>query len=408
MNVFVIPSWYPSNDYPSTGIFFKEQTQLLARNHPKINFGLSVWGSHEENLLLHFRDGLKVLQKLSLNKPQKCANQLAHNCIEYYNPAYTWTRKILHGNIGGIIKANWHNFHGYQNQFGRVDLIQAHVSYPAGYVAMKMAKKAQHPYIITEHMSPFPFETFIKNNKQISPLVREPLELANRVITVSSFLKEKIQQSINPSIEVVPNFIDENLFTPNTKQVSEMTFLSIGRIEPQKNHNGLLQALKILSNNSIRFKALMVGGGHLMDELKNQSTQLQIEGRIKWYGELNRTDVANLIRASNAVILNSNHENNPVALIEALACGKPIIATSCGGPEDIVNDNNGLLVNVNDSIDLAEKMIQLMKTYDEYNQRVIRSDFEERFSSKVITPKIVKIYQQVIHEYSNQVSGRNE
>ena len=41
-------------------------------------------------------------------------------------------------------------------------------------------------------------------------------------------------------------------------------------------------------------------------------------------------------------------------------------------------------------------------------QRVIRSDFEERFSSKAITPKIVKIYQQVIHEHSNQVSGRNE
>ena len=76
--------------------------------------------------------------------------------------------------------------------------------------------------------------------------------------------------------------------------------------------------------------------------------------------------------------------------------------------EDIVNEINGLLAKVDNPQDLAEKMIQMVDNYDKYDPKAIRSDFEERFSSKVITPKIVEIYQQVIHEYSNQVSGRNE
>ena len=107
MNVFNIPSWYPSKDHPYAGIFTLEQVQLLAQAKPNSKFALSLWGQKEESKLLWAKDHIKNISKLLkkdvLPKPQK---QLENNLQEYYTPAYTWTEKILWGNIYSIIKAN--------------------------------------------------------------------------------------------------------------------------------------------------------------------------------------------------------------------------------------------------------------------------------------------------------------
>ena len=125
---------------------------------------------------------------------------------------------------------------------------------------------------------------------------------------------------------------------------------------------------------------------------------------MEFIDEGSQRRVRNLISESHFVISSSQHENNPVVLIEAIACGKPIIATSCGGPEDIVNETNGLLAKINDPEDLSQKMLQMINNYD---PQQIRADFEKRFSSMVITPRIIALYKEVIAEHQLKFSCKN-
>jgi len=98
---------------------------------------------------------------------------------------------------------------------------------------------------------------------------------------------------------------------------------------------------------------------------------------------------------SDCFVLASQSESFGTVYIEAIACGKPIIATRCGGPESIVNDGNGILVPVDDYEKLAEAIIKMITESDKYDPVAIRKDFLDRFSKKVVVEKYVKIYKEL-------------
>ena len=74
----------------------------------------------------------------------------------------------------------------------------------------------------------------------------------------------------------------------------------------------------------------------------------------------------------------------------------PVISTSCGGPEEFINDNNGLLVPVNNLGALTDAMSYMIRNYEKYNHDIIKNECIEKFSSNVIADKIIKIYSKII------------
>ena len=161
MNLFIIPSWFPSERYPSTGIFFKEQAQIIARKYPEWGIGLSTWGSHEPSLWIRLIKPLDTLIKLTSRFPIRAHEKLLEaNCVLFFTPAHTWSRRFLKGNIDRIIKANEENLRKHIIHFGKPDLIQADISFPAGYIAASLSEKYEIPFIIKEQMSPFPLPSF--------------------------------------------------------------------------------------------------------------------------------------------------------------------------------------------------------------------------------------------------------
>jgi glycosyltransferase involved in cell wall biosynthesis len=106
----------------------------------------------------------------------------------------------------------------------KIDIIHAHVSYPAGYIAYLLSKEFDIPYVITEHMSPFPFPEYIKDKKVINEL-NISLYNASKIIAVSEDLKKDIEQYGFKNIEVIPNFIDETRYRVEDKiQNTKFTF----------------------------------------------------------------------------------------------------------------------------------------------------------------------------------------
>ena len=395
MNIFIIPSWSPSEESPFAGIFFKEQVEALAFFYPESNFALSTWGSHDDDLLLWAKDHLFNLQKIfKYFLKSSSIKRSKPNLIVYHSPSLTWNRKFLKGNLSNIIRVNEKHFLQFKSEVSKVDLIHAHVAFPAGYIAMKIAEKYGIPFIITEHMGPFPLPSFMVKGR-ILPQLTEPLQKAKTVICVSPFAANDFRKKTGIQPLIIPNLVNEYLFTPpqRTTIPTQFIFFTLSGMDQQKGIPDLLKGISLMKDSGSQFR---IGGeGNEKKKYQELARKLNISHRISWPGELSRTEAAKEFQSCHAFVLPSIHESMGVVYAEAIACGKPIIATRCGGPEFIVTENNGILVDVNAPQQLADAMDKMIKDYNSYKPEIIRQDFMERFSSNAVTKKIQKVYNAV-------------
>ncbi len=372
MNIFFIPSWYPSEDAPLAGIFSKEQAVAFSRHYRDARLGISLWGQKSESNLLWAKDPVRNLRKLLLYKQQQAyEKQLYPNYWEFYTPALTWTDKLLNGNIRNIIAANEKNIERFSAIAGKISLIHAHVAFPAGFVAMELARKHQLPYLITEQMSPFPFSCYMSGG-QIMEKVLLPLQHANQVIAISPHAAADIKSKTGVSPILIPNPVDEGLFSPITPPPATVpfTFFTLGRMVPQKGIPDLLKAVSLIKHQAVKFR--IGGDGENKQQYQQLAEGLGVAHKIQWLGSLNRREAASEFQQCNAFVLSSIHESMGVVYAEALACGRPIIATRCGGPDFIVNSSNGLLTEVGNPHQLAEAMDSMISSYASYQPQLIR------------------------------------
>jgi len=404
MHTFIIPSLYPNENCKIEGIFTKEQVTAFAKMRPNWRISISLWGQGENYLVL--RKPIKALTKLrdDRKREQKNARRLEPNCFEFLHYCTEWAPKFFNGNMRAVILANERNFLSAQEMFGGVDIIHAHFSYPGGWIAKELSKKNKIPYIITEHVSPFPFEKYLKN-KSLSNKVKAPLQKASAVIAVGPHLAKQIIGCGLPEPVIIPNVIDESFFLPGAcekKANGSYTFFTLGRFSPDKGFQDLLEGINILmkrlplsERESLVFK-IGGGGGEEEAKLKNFAEENGISKYIDWLGCLSREEARDYFQECDCFVLTSMHESFGVVYVEAMACGKPVIATKCGGPESFINRENGILVEVGKPDQIANALEAMMRGTSSFNSQVIRESFLNRFSREVVVQKIEALYQEII------------
>ncbi|MBV6645365.1 MAG: glycosyltransferase [Cyclobacteriaceae bacterium] len=391
MNIFVIPSWYPSRNNPIYGIFVQEQCYWLAQYNPDINIGISKWGQGDDDFLLWANQPLtSALKRVKYFRPYD--SQLLVNCTEYFHPAFTWTRKIFNGNIKGIIKANEKNFLKFRKQYGVPDVLHAQSSYPAVIIARWLSEKYQVPYVVTMRMSPFPFKEFLNKDGSMRSIIFDPLKKSNALIVDSTFIRVRAMDFGLPKPEVIHNPVDLDFFSVVGKSTQEeKSIFAVGRLVEQKGFDVLLEALPKLRGTKLKVK---IGGeGEMSNLLKEKTEKLDLHGVVEWLGPLDRMQVRDEMQACDLFVLPSRHETFGIVLIEAMACGKPVVATDCGGPADIINSTNGILCKPNDVQGLSEAIDMALKK--DWDTDTIRNDVNSRFSISVFSEKIRGIYADV-------------
>jgi len=183
-------------------------------------------------------------------------------------------------------------------------------------------------------------------------------------------------------MKVIYNPIELHHKTDETPSIID-TFdvINIGRTTPEKNQQLLLKSFELLDST---FKLTILGGGPLLQQLKDYASQAQIETHINFEG--NVTDVYPYLNKSHCFVLSSSTEGFPNVLLEAMSIGLPVISTNCmSGPLEILNNNTeviisngefyktkyGILVNVNDH-DAIAKALNYLKTdkqaYENYSK----------------------------------------
>ena len=133
-----------------------------------------------------------------------------------------------------------------------------------------------------------------------------------------------------------------------------------------------------------------------MENLRRLAANLAIAQAVTFHGALDNAAVLALMRRSDAFALASRSETFGVVFIEALSQGLPVAATRCGGPEGIVNENNGLLAPPDDPAALAAALLQLYANGRRYNAAALRADCLAQYGEAAVTGRLKNIYRAVL------------
>lgn len=395
MIIYIIPSWFPSKTNEITGSFIKEQAEAIAQLNSDLTIVVSLWG-HEDSFISPRK--LFSIPKQLWWRLRQARNVIEkHNGVFYvFNPALHWSHRIPFGGVRNLIEVNRVNFLLAKKKFGEIDLIHAHVSYPGGYIASQLAKEFSVPYVITEHMGPFPFKSMLKNGR-VLPEISYALEHASEIISVSPAAADDIAAYGFKQPLVVPNLIDERHFKLRpSKQSKKLIFFTLCRITKGKGLDILLDAISLWNPPSDKFEFWIGGDGSEIGNLKIKSDKLGLSDRVFWLGNVTREQAPEIFSNCSIFILPSRYESFGIVYAEALASGKPIIATRCGGPESFANKDNGLLVEKDNVYELSQAMQKLVSNINHYKPDVIRINFLKLFSRTPVVKSLFEIYKKII------------
>lgn len=395
MNIVIIPSWYPHPNAVYNGIFILEQVKSLTKYYPEHRFFVSLHGAGQFLFSARKFSDWPDLWRNYQQAQSKLPDLKDKGFIEVLTPALQWSDRIFQGNLAGLIKAHRRNLKYIDSLYGPVDLIHAHVTFPAGQIAWHLARELNLPWVLTEHMGPFPFDKpqFIRHGK-LMPLLMNPLKATKAIVAVSHSLAKDIKKFDVDNVQVIPNGVDTDSFKPLPKASLSSVFLCVAHLSPRKGIHDLLVAMKQVVAIAPQARLQIIGGGDTA-LYQVQIQELNIEKQVQLIGALPNSELAPYYQQARAFILPSYNETFGVCYIEALACGIPIIATRCGGPEDIVTPFNGYLVDVAAPQQLAQAMLEILSHPERFDSAVIREDCLERFSFLSVTKKLMALYLEV-------------
>ncbi len=282
-------------------------------------------------------------------------------------------------------------------QLPRPDIIHVHVLTRLGVIALWQKIVHGTPYIITEHWSRYlpgnDFNGFFR--KKLTKLV---VRHASVVTTVSENLAQAMHNHglNNHNYMVLPNVVDVNVFKIAPHQNATPKIIHISCFEDKsKNINGLLESLKLLKDKNIPYQAVLIGEGMDYDMMRQKASDLQLNDRVSFTGLLQGQELADVLANGDFLVLSSNYENMPVVIIEALACGLPVVSTNVGGISEIINESNGMLVPPRDVEKLADAMRQMLSKYPDYDANTLRDSIIKKFSNESVGKLLNQIYKSL-------------
>ena len=248
-------------------------------------------------------------------------------------------------------------------------------------------------------MSPLPFPALQAADGGPSPALRLAFEQAAATVAVSPSLAGEIRSWALPCSDVIPNVVDETRFAPGANDSSRFVFFTLGALVPQKGVDVLLHALARLSAAPampLQVELHVGGDGPQRAALQQLAVALGVQDRVRWLGALRPEQTPAHFARCNAFVLASRHETFGVVLAEALMCGKPLLATRCGGPEAIVHAGNGVLVAVDDPAALSAQMHAMVLGAARYDAAAIRADALARYSMLAVGEQVATLYERVV------------
>lgn len=375
LKILMVPSWYITEDKPMNGIFFREQAKaLISAGHdvrvvyPDVRFKL---GKLPRGLISGGDDPKTYIMRRRTFTPfsERGRRPLRSRMLEA---------------LYGEATADW----------GAPDIVQLE-SCRIGPETLGLCARHDLPVVYTEHYSGL----LRGADAVLGGAFRRTLDGCCAAVAVSSCLRDKMEP-IRPDTVVVPNPVDTVKFcmTRPPQQIEHFTFAAMGALTSVKRYDLLIRAFALAHSGLEGAKLVIAGDGPLREPLAALAKKLGVAGSVTFMGSVERERAPEFYNSVSCVVCSSDFETFGITLIEALACGRPLISTSCGGPRDIVTPRNGVLVSPDDVGALASAMRGIYGAFGRYDSDAIAADCALRFGTVTFAKRMTEIYVETIKE----------
>jgi glycosyltransferase involved in cell wall biosynthesis len=246
--------------------------------------------------------------------------------------------------------------------------------------------------------------------RQLAKLEEEAAKNATLTVTISKYSRRKITQLYGvdeTKIRIVPNGVDTQRFKPSKSHESikhqtgidnKLCVLFVGRLIPRKGLHYLVEAAKQIVKEFSQTMFLIVGDGPLRNHLISYLDKLNLSSNFVFLGDVSEKALPALYNCADVFVLPSIQEGQGIALLEAQATGKPIVAFDVGGVREAVLDKETALLVKPDSRELAGALMKLLVNWSlrEKMGHRGREFVVDRFSWDVCAQKMLQVYREAV------------
>lgn len=390
MHILFLPSWYPAHPDDALGSFFREQALALQ------NAGCEV--------------GVIAPTRASLRNPVSAMRKSRAFRVEcdagiptYRQAVANLTPRIWWASARLYARQSWRLWQAYTSDHGRPDLIHVHAGLLAGAGAVEISRRTGVPFVLSEHSTSFARGVVSKSGLRLARKNSEKAEKRFAVSTPFARLLEDRLSMPEHSWSVMPNMVDQRfLDAPLSNRNDErFRFLHISLLDPKKRVDLIINAFADKFAQNDRVELVIGGDGPTRPALQALAKKNGLSERIKFTGYLSRDEVRFEMTRADSFVLSSQYETFGVVLIEAMAMGLPVVATRCGGPEDIVTRNSGILVPIDDVAVFGAAMQNIWSQRNSWNKQAQRNQCRERFGTAVLSRQWQQEYRRVLTAREN-------
>lgn len=281
-----------------------------------------------------------------------------------------------------------------RRRFGIPDIIHAHFL-SGGIASIGLSEELKRPLVITEHFSKLNSASI---DRQTARRATEAYSACKQLICVSRALSENIAAQLGFESIVIPNVVNMPRIPIEKSKRHEgnaFRFISAGNLIEGKRFDLLIDAFAEISRGDGQIDLTIMGEGPERKKLQGLVSHLGVENHVKFFGRYERLDFARELAGADAFVLASRSETFGVVYAEALSMGIPVIATRCGGPEEFVNENNGVLIPIDDGKRLACAMKKMAADRNAYDSVTIAEQARGMFSPTAIAERLTELYERI-------------
>ncbi len=356
-SVLVFSSLFPHPGQPQAGLFIRERMFQVARRMPLCVVAPVPWFPGQGLIRLfrpHFRPSAPRVE--------------VQDGIEVHHPRFFSFPGMLKCLDGLLLALSTYPLLRRLSKSRGFDLIDAHFAYPDGYAATLLGRWLGKSVSITLRGT----EVRLLRTRCQGRLLRKALTRARQLFAVSASLRDVAlaQGVVSDKIITVGNAVDTEKFFPVDKAVAREALglppdaevlVSVGGLVPRKGFHRVIQVLAVLVDAHPRLHYLIVGGasaeGDIGAQLRAQVSTLGLADRVHFTGPIAHADLHKVLSAADVFVLATTNEGWANVLLEAMACGLPIVTTRVGGNAEVVREpDTGILVPAEDAQALQQAL----------------------------------------------------
>jgi len=372
MHILLIPSWFKTPEQPINGTFFEEHARMLQKKGYQVGVFCPTFDGN-----FSMQSALKQFVK------KDYPNDFVDNGIPIFylhiNALFPSRFQKLNYWFAGF--RSYLKYKKYTKQYGKPNLLHGFSVFTAGWITRYISNKEKVNYVFTENTNSILYSKWIITDMVTRDVVKKTFSDARAVQLKSSFFKQALidVHGISPhNVSVIPNFVNPIFFDTYIKKEKSNPFIIsyVASIDERKQQKMLIESLVIVASQGYNVKLNLIGDGPDKNTLIKYVSEKNIQNHFTFKGNQTREAVKHEIHNAHLIVSASKHETFGLSIIEAHACGRPI------------------LVKENSAEKFAEAIISIINNYENYDQEKIRTDCYNKYTEDSVFKMFDPIYRE--------------